>query len=277
MTIASLNHRVLHVACACLTMIGGTLAAPLRAAEDVDPKPAEAAVDVDPAEAQQREQLKQLTTHWEGEFSKILHSHLELTRAICGDLPVASRRAIAHAGEASIKEAAVAMASTQMGRMRRGAKAARAPANTPSDQIATAIEKAVREHVGDEQATALATELATRNDRRKKSSATSIVSMLDAHLVLTSEQREVIARSLLERWNDGMYEMITRAHWNNGRLTMPGVPDDCILPHLTQSQRDLFSPSPQQGMDARAMALNQRMIQLGRISTPMPRDPWWFE
>lgn len=245
---------------------------------------------IDPVEAQQREQAKQMAMHWEQQFTRLFFSHLELLRGICGDLPPDARRAIAKAGEDVTKKVSIELAEAQLGArpMRRAAVAAGKPAvarrpgppttvDIAAVRIADAIGKAVAEHVGKEQAAAFAAELAARNDRRKQAAIEVCVAMLDAHVVLSPAQREAVARSLSDRWNDEMLMKLRVVHRHQGRLVFDQAVSACIVPHLDDSQRRVFSGPANERMEIHVGGQSPMADMLGRIHPPLPRDPWWFQ
>jgi hypothetical protein len=300
-------------AAAIISLLSGIGGMPGRGvlAEDrrVDVDPAE-----DPAEVQRRQQIKQQATHWEQQFTKILYGDLELLRALCGDLPRESRRAIAKTGEQAVKDAALQMAELQMGgRQRRLAQGIviqggavvvngkavinmnplaqpgrpakpkpdveKSPDN-PVTILSATLTKSVAEHVGSEQAKAFAEQIARRDDRRKAAMIREIVAVLDGELVLTASQREEIERSLREKWNDSMAMTLQGIHMNNGRRVFPGVPGACVSPHLTKAQRQRFVPEPDANRQQRGGWQHQAWMQtvnmLNNVN-PAGRDPWWFE
>ena len=243
-------------------------------------KPAE-----DPAEVQRLHQINQQAKHWEQQFTKLLYGDLELLRAICGDLPRESRRAIARAGAAAVTDAAVRMAELQMGGRRNqrpragGANAEKSPEN-PLAVVSAALTKSVAEHVGTEQATAFSEQIARRNDRRKAVTIREIVAVLDGELVLTAAQREAIERSLGEQWNDAMAMGLQGIHMQNGVRVFSGLPGECVSPHLTKAQRQRFVPQPDVNRQQRGAWQHQAWMQtvnmLNNVN-PAGRDPWWFE
>jgi hypothetical protein len=261
-----------------LSGIGGMPGRGVLAEDRVDVDPAE-----DPAQVQRRQQIKQQTTHWEQQFTKMLYGDLELLRVVCGDLPRESRRAIATSGEQAAREAALQMAELQMGGRQRRAKpkpdAEKSPDN-PVTVLSAALAKSVAEHAGSEQAAAFAEQLAQRDDRRKAAMIHEIVAVLDGELVLTASQREEIERSLREKWNDSMAMTLQGIHMNNGLRVFPGVPGACVSPHLTNAQRQRFVPQPDANRQQRGAWQHQAWMQtvnmLNNVN-PVGRDPWWFE
>ena len=313
MTITSsgFSVRLLRAAAiiSLLSGIGGMPGRGVLAEDRVDVDPAE-----DPAQVQRRQQIKQQATHWEQQFTKILYGDLELLRALCGDLPRESRRAIAKTGEQAVKDAALQMAELQMGgRQRRLAQGIviqggavvvngkavinmnplaqpgrpakpkpdveKSPDN-PVTILSATLTKSVAEHVGSEQAKAFAEQIARRDDRRKAAMIREIVAVLDGELVLTASQREEIERSLREKWNDSMAMTLQGIHMNNGRRVFPGVPGACVSPHLTKAQRQRFVPEPDANRQQRGGWQHQAWMQtvnmLNNVN-PAGRDPWWFE
>lgn len=277
--------RAACVAMACLAAILGT------AGRDVHGEVPEARAEKpDAAEVQRREQARQMAVHWEQQMSKLLCSHLELLRGICGDLPRDARRAIAKAGEDMVKEVSLEMAEAQLGGrpMRwRGVVADRAAApgkpgpQTTADvaaaRITEAIGKAVADRVGAEQAAAFMAELAARSERRKRSAIDGCIAMLDALVVLSAAQREAVARSLSDRWSDDMLMKLRVVHRHQGRLIFDKAVNACILPHLDESQRRVFSGPGSERIEINVGGQWPMADMLGRINPPLPRDPWWFQ
>ena len=312
------NRGVSRLICCAVAMplvllvaVGGMPDRVTQAEDQAAAKPAE-----DPAEVQRRQQIKQQATHWEQQFTKMLYGDLELLRAVCGDLPRESRRAIATSGEQAAREAALQMAELQMGgQQRRGVQggivviqggavivngkavinlnplaqpgrpaepepdAEKSPDN-PVTILSATLTKTVAEHVGSEQATAFAEQLAQRDKRRKAAMIHEIVAMLDGELVLTASQREEIERSLREQWNDSMAMALQGTHMNNGLRVFPGVPGACVSPHLTKAQRQRFVPQPDANRQQRGGWQHQAWMQTVNMLNnvqPTGRDPWWFE
>ena len=280
MRIAAMSAWAL-VAAACLGFAGGTCR---RArADEAKPVP-QVAQRPNPQEQQRRQELQ----NWEQRLTTLLHSHLNLIRTLCGELPRDQRRAIAQAGERATKEAAARVTDEQLG-MRKGRVAKQPPAGPapgaqaagassgedPEASITDALREAVADQVGVEQAAAFTAELAAREERWRRSVVASIVGILDTELWLTAEQREAVERSLLDRWNVNMILPLQGRQMVNGRRVLPGVPDECIRPHLTPMQQETFGPpNPFSGT---VPTLQAAMFRLGQCIPALNRDPWWFE
>ena len=245
-------------------------------AEDrVDVDPAE-----DPAQMQRRQQIKQQATHWEQQFTKMLYGDLELLRAVCGDLPRESRRAIATSGEQAAREAALQMAELQIPPLAEPKPDAEKSPDNPVTIPSAALTKSVAEHVGSEQAKAFAEQLTRRDDRRKAAIIHEIVAVLDSELVLTASQREEIERSLRQQWNDSMMMTLQGIETANGIRVFPGLPGACVSPHLTKAQRQRFLPQPDANRQQRVAWQHQAWMQTVNMLNnvqPAGRDPWWFE
>ena len=227
----------------------------------------------DPAEVQRRQQIKQQATHWEQQLTKLLYGDLELIRCVTGDIPQDARKAIARDGEKAVKEAAVRLAELQFG----GRKGEQNTSGDPAELVSAALAKSLAEHVGSPQAAALSRQIAERSERRKAASVHAIVAVLDGELFLTAAQREQIERSLLGKWNDAMAAVLEGMHFVDNRRVFPGLPADCISPHLTESQRKLFTV--QENSAGNGVSQRQTWIRMNALNSApsAARDPWWFE
>jgi len=227
----------------------------------------------DPAEVQRRQQIKQQATHWEHLLTRLLYGELEMIRSISGDIPRDARRAIAQAGEQAVKEAAVRLAELQFG----GRKGEENTAGDPAARVSDSLAKSLVEHVGSPQAAAFTRQIAERSERRKVATVHEIVAVLDGELFLTARQRKQIERSLLETWNDAMALSLEGVHWIDDRRVFPGLPADCINPHLSEAQRKRFAPQENRGGGVVSQQQTwTRMNVLNNVPAPA-RDPWWFE
>ena len=314
MKIARQAVRVILIAATAVVVLPGLLSgvAVTRADEVAEVNPeareAEAKPDERPEDVERRQQLdlqiKQQAVHWLAQFKKLLHGDLELVRSVCGDLPRESRRAIVRDGEQAAKDASLRLAELQFRDQRRqqqvggGLQAmvgdvlkkivspaaepvttpdAGKPTDDPLSFFSAALTESLKEHVGSEQAEEFSQQIAARNERRKAAAAHAIVAALDAELCLTAAQREAIKRSLLERWSDSMCMAVQGMHTSNGVRIFPGLPDECVRPHLTRTQRERFQrhaffddPSLQRQF------VMQTLNMLNSAEVP-ELDPWWAE
>jgi hypothetical protein len=243
-------------------------------AEDAVAKTDDAPPAEDPAEVQRRQQIKQQATHWEQQLTKLLYGDLELIRSVTGDIPRDTRKAIARDGEKAVKQGALRLAELQFG----GGKRAKEKApDDPTDLVSTALAKSLAEHVGSPQAAAFTRQIAERSERRQTAAVHAIVAVLDGELFLTAAQREQIERSLLRKWSDAMTVVLEGMHFVDGRRVFPGLSADCISPHLTESQRKLFTV--QENNAANGAAQRQTWMRMNALNSAQSaaRDPWWFE
>jgi hypothetical protein len=273
MTITSSRFSVRFLRAAAtislLSGIGGIHGRCVLAEDRVDVDPAE-----DPAEVQRRQQIKQQATHWEQQLNKRLYGDLELIRSVTGDIPRDARKAIARDGEKAVKEAAVWLAELQFG----GRKGVQNNASDdPTELVSTALAKSLAEHVGSPQAAAFTRQITERSERRQTAAVRAIVAVLDGELFLTAAQREQIEGALLGKWSDTMTVGLEGMHFVDGRRVLPGLPADCISPHLTESQRKLFAV--QENGVGNGAAQRQTWMRMNALNSAQSaaRDPWWFE
>ena len=243
-------------------------------AEDAVAKTKDALPADDPAEVQRRQQIKQQATHWEQQLTKLLYGDLELIRSVTGDIPRDARKAIARDGEKAVKEAAVWLAELQFGGRKGDQNKA---SDDPAELVSTALAKSLAEYVGSPQAAAFTRQIAARRERRQSAAVHAIVAVLDGELFLTAAQREQIERSLLGKWSDAMTIALEGMHFVDGRRVFPGLSADCISPHLTESQRKLFTV--QENSAGNGAAQRQTWMRMNALNSAQSavRDPWWFQ
>src|SRR5262249_34560029 len=85
-------------------------------------------------------------------------------------------------------------------------------------------------------------ELAARKGQRREMIVENIVALLDKKLVLTAEQRETIGKSLL-----ATLPALQTRQWQmfmSDSDYIPVIPENCLLPHLRESQRDVWQNLP---------------------------------
>ena len=79
-------------------------------------------------------------------------------------------------------------------------------------------------------------------NRAKQMVVDALLVMLDKRLVLTDDQRRDISKSLLEHFDENWSGSLPMLMSNPQYL--PNIPDDCIVPHLRQSQRSVWQSLP---------------------------------
>jgi hypothetical protein len=100
-----------------------------------------------------------------------------------------------------------------------------------------AITKAVEKHLSPEQAARYKKELVARTAARKRMAVDNLVVLVDQTLFLSAEQRrklvDILGNNWDESWNQAEYFM-------NEERSFPPMPNEKILPLLTQPQRAVW-------------------------------------
>jgi hypothetical protein len=85
-------------------------------------------------------------------------------------------------------------------------------------------------------------ELASRASQRREMVVENIVSILDKKLVLTTDQRDAIGKSLITNLPDNQLPQLQILSSEGDAIPM--IPENCLLPHLRDSQRTLWQNLP---------------------------------
>jgi hypothetical protein len=107
----------------------------------------------------------------------------------------------------------------------------------PRTLLSLALSKRVDEMLPEEKADSYRAELAQRVNARRRLAVLSILSKLDQHLVLTSDQREHFRRELDEDWDD---TWCNRRVLTQGNRYLPVLPVGELLPLLTSAQKETW-------------------------------------
>jgi hypothetical protein len=109
----------------------------------------------------------------------------------------------------------------------------------PRQLIADELAKALQDALPAEQLAQYRHEATQRSERRKRAAILSAISVLDAALWLTPEQREAISESIESHWQADweQWSMLQRY----GGQYFPQIPDTCVTPHLNQDQRAVWN------------------------------------
>jgi hypothetical protein len=158
------------------------------------------------------------------------------------------RKAIAAAGEVSLQTAAQEYAiwqqSGQRGRVvvvnGRATRAVETP--KPRQMIQDGVAKAVKEHLPAEAAALYVEQSNQRSEYRKQLTIENLVSFLDDKLVLSSAQRSAISKALTAAWDENWIPQLQLM--SNGTQFLPSIPDQCVVPHLRDSQRTVWQAIP---------------------------------
>ena len=89
-------------------------------------------------------------------------------------------------------------------------------------------------------------ELSSRAAQRREMIVENIVAMLDKKLVLTADQRDAIGKSLIANLPDNQMPQLQIL--NSDGDAIPIIPENCLLPHLRESQRAVWQNLPNRGV-----------------------------
>jgi hypothetical protein len=202
------------------------------------PAPAPAPARLEPARVAQIEaQIKQILPHFVQQLQPVLAAELAFIRQFC-DVPKEVRPKIKAAGEASLQQAARALAGQQF--QNDGNLFGRGnPRSDPRQLIAEALSAAVKEHLSAEQFAMYSAESAKRTARRKEAAILCAVSRLDESLWLTIKQREQISAAIAANWQ-GKWEQWVLLH-RYGGMYFPVIPDEHVVFCLNEEQKSVWN------------------------------------
>jgi hypothetical protein len=198
--------------------------------------------NLNPAEQQYVDRLKPM-----------LKAELLFADRVC-KLDKAQRDILFAAGEECVSKTAKQFANPQQGGqagirggraiiMFGGVQPIQAQSNRSGrDMLQQALSEAIKAKFPAETAATYANELTKRNDARKESVVECLVVMLDKRLILTALERREISQALLEHF-DETWSGELGILMNNPQY-FPQIPDDCLLPHLRDSQRMIWNSLP---------------------------------
>jgi len=179
--------------------------------------------------------VQQVEQQYAARFRQLYRSEMHFMRIVCQPTRQQYEKILA-AGDpevkASIKKFALMTAEQRQGRFR-----ADAPQPDSRKLIARAITNLVKVHLSSEQAARYEKELDERDVARRRVVLLNLLSGIDKKVVLTAEQRDKLQEILDKNWHDS---------WNQTQLLMQGgqffpvMPDDKILPVLTDTQKNVW-------------------------------------
>jgi len=182
---------------------------------------------------------QQIEQQYAGRFRQLYRSELHFMRLVCQPTREQYEK-IAGAGDAELKAAikkfAQAFADQQQGRAR-----VQAQQNDPRKAIVSGIASRVKTNLSAEQAARYEKEIEERTAARRGVAISNLLAGMDRKLILTAEQRDQLNVILNKNWNDS---------WNQLQLIMqggeyfPSMPDDKILPILTETQKKVWREVP---------------------------------
>lgn len=216
-------------------------AEPIVAMAIADPLEAIAGGDLanQPADAEAM-QLQAFEQQFQGQFRGILKSELHFVRKVCQPDDQQFKPVVAKANDA-LKQATKKFAEVQRKMMRGGFRAGEDMSYPdPRKTIAEALQKAVRENLGEEQAEHYEREIVSRAEYRRKVAIQNLLFRLDNRLVLDDDQREKISEGLAghfqESWSNQLEYMLYDHYQSN-------IPDDAVVPFLNDSQKTVWELS----------------------------------
>jgi hypothetical protein len=216
--------------------------------------------DVDRREAQ----IKQVMPQFAQSYRPVLLAELAFIRQMC-DIPKEQRIKVKAAGEAGLQQAARTLAEQQFGgnrvvAIRRDPRSSPDPRRTVRDSLVEVLKQTLTP----EQLAQYTAEAEKRDARRKRAAILSAIAQFDTVLSLTAEQREALHQSIAAHWQERWEQWLSLA--NYGGQYFPTIPDQVIVSHLNQEQRQVL-----QGL---------QRIEIGFSSgaeEPIPDDGWWGE
>jgi hypothetical protein len=158
------------------------------------------------------------------------------------------RKAIAAAGEGCLQTTATQYAAWQQSGQRgrvvvvngRATRAVDSP--KPRQMIQESVAKAVKENLPADAAAAYVEQSNERSEYRKQLTVENLVSFLDDKLVLSAVQRAAITKALAAAWDENWISQLQLL--TNGSQIFPSIPDQCVVPHLRDSQRTVWQAIP---------------------------------
>ena len=289
------------------------VAAPAPPVDENVAEPAAEPVMLTPEEMA-RQQVEQMAAQYEPMVGRLLHDHLALLRTLHGDLPIEARRAIATAGEAAVKVAALRLSEAlhkpqqvvppqpQQGaggvvnaigrafgvvlRQKEPAKVGDEPDRNadpfpdPGQIVIDAIHTGLVEQIGEERAGDFVDELSRREQRQREATVRRLVGILDDDLFLAAKQRVAIEEALVAGWDEGIVMAIDQQIEVDGQRHYLGLPYELILPHLSPAQQSKLGDgkrSREMFQGNRQSMMQTQFFRRANRSQQAELDPWWFE
>jgi len=193
-----------------------------------------------PAPRQDPEMLRQhFLAEFTQQFRPLLTAELRFIDMICRPTPE-EQGAIRAAGDASLQLAVKtyvdALMEIESGGLRR-----ERPKEWPNPRklILEELARSVRQTLPGDRAGRYQQELEKRAAARKRATLVYVVSKLDRALLLSDEQREALMKVMNSNWKEAWGERLE--HLRHGEDLLPVLPDDQVLPILSDAQRELWN------------------------------------
>lgn len=195
------------------------------------------ALQVDPQMVNLEAQLLSL-------YMPLLTAELSFIHRVCG-LNLEQRQQIKAASDKCLK-AAVRKAAMMQNAMMQGrfAAGAQSTASDPSELLHQALAKVMKETLQPKQQAAYDREMAQRKEHRRRVAIENAVALIDEHLVLAIDQRTKLMESLDQNWQASWMQSAEMLMNNNQYL--PNIPDQLVVPALTETQKQVWKTTPKQ-------------------------------
>jgi hypothetical protein len=193
-------------------------------------------------------------------FRPLLISELRFIRKACG-LSEAELKPIVRDAACLAKKLSTTLAKDELKRRKNTGKVVpegkmevRAEPADPFTPILKDLTETVRGHVTSAQWARFQAESLERRAHRRRVAIANMVAQLDYQLLLSDDQRTRLSTSLAAHWDDSwtMFVLVTS---DNDNQQFPPVPNSCVAPFLTESQKALWLRSakhPPDGFAGRA-------------------------
>jgi hypothetical protein len=140
-----------------------------------------------------------------------------------------------------------------------------------SDELKTSLRLALaaelKRVLTAEQVADYESELAARDARRREAALSTFLALLDRQLRLSSDQREKIAATLKEHWQDDWNGWWMLAQYND--RFFPAMPEQYVTDALDDNQRTAWR-------NTQKISLRDNTVFNGRVGgVPGIDDPWW--
>jgi hypothetical protein len=178
-------------------------------------------------------QVLQFEQQFGPQFRQLYKTELHFMRLVCQPTKEQYDR-IAADGEPALKATMVKFAATWNRPVPHNQND---DLSDPRALIVSALAQSVRSNLSSEQAARYQAELDQRAAARQRITVLNLVSKMDKLLILTTAQREKLGEILKENW----HEEWNQPQWLTiGGQWFPTMPDDKILPVLTETQKNVW-------------------------------------
>lgn len=190
-----------------------------------------------------------------------LRAELYLVREVC-DISDDQYRQLAEAGDAALRDVARPLAGN--GVVLRSDN----PSAGPDELIQKELAGALDEFLSAEQLAAYQTEFDARTEDRKQVAIRNLVAFIDQKVLLSDDQREAMAQSFEENWDESWYRALELFRF--GDQYLPKLPDHCILPVLDETQKQIWQARMQGTQTIHFGGLVTQPVENDALETPNP-------